>query len=152
MVIPRQQLFTMSAAHDWLSFLLLMTLGWFFLLSSLLGFMCAKRWEKCIRESASPSPAPTAEAIAQEMQVRDHLRNVFGIEMVDDDVDQANAANEHEGGEGDRLMRAEDGTQTVSPEQFEESFRRDLRAVGLLCFLDLDPIGLSICFLRTFSY
>jgi len=95
--------------------------------------MCAKRWERFTRESANPTLAPTAEAIAQEMQVRDHLR-VFGIEMVDDDVEQAIGANEHEGGEGDRLVRSKDGTQTVSHKQLqqEESFRIDLRAVGLL--------------------
>ncbi|KLO17153.1 hypothetical protein SCHPADRAFT_868676 [Schizopora paradoxa] len=127
-----QNEFTMSSAHDWLSFLL-MTLGWFLLLSSVLGFIRAKRWERSIRESANPQPAPSPEAIAQEMQVREHLRNVFGIEMVDDDVEAAVAANEQEG-EGDRLVHPEDESQEplTDEQRREDDFRRDLRAVGLL--------------------
>ena len=67
------------------------------------------------------------------MQVREHLRNVFGIEMVDDEVEAAVAANEQEG-EGDRLVHPEGESQEPLTEEQrrEENFRRDLRAVGLL--------------------
>ncbi len=53
--------------------------------------------------------------------------------MVDDDVEAGVAANEQEG-ETERLVHSEDEPQGLSSEQMrrEESFRRDLRAVGLL--------------------
>lgn len=46
------------SSRDWLS-LLFMTLGWFLLLSSLVGFYRVKRWEYSIRGSSSSSSAPS---------------------------------------------------------------------------------------------
>ncbi|KAJ3517985.1 hypothetical protein NLJ89_g152 [Agrocybe chaxingu] len=50
-----------DATTEWLSFFL-MTVGWFVLLTSLLGFWRVKRWERGIlasqRDSSTPTPAP----------------------------------------------------------------------------------------------
>ncbi|KAH8106163.1 hypothetical protein BXZ70DRAFT_1004444 [Cristinia sonorae] len=43
-------------ASEWLSFFL-MTIGWFLLLTSLLGYWRVKRWESSILSSSTPAPA-----------------------------------------------------------------------------------------------
>ncbi|PSR79016.1 hypothetical protein PHLCEN_2v7203 [Hermanssonia centrifuga] len=60
-------------SRDWVAFLL-MTLGWFLLLSSLAGFYRVKRWEKSIRTTASPSS--TVE-VQHDANARHNLGNAF---------------------------------------------------------------------------
>jgi len=102
-------------ANDWLSFML-MTIGWFLLLSSCLGYFRVKRWERSIR-SASPEEPLSPEAIARDRAVRENIERVFGYGLFDEDVAD------------DSIRRQE-----LSPEAIAEETRlaRDLRATGLL--------------------
>ncbi|TDL25678.1 hypothetical protein BD410DRAFT_604041 [Rickenella mellea] len=105
-----------SSTQDWLSFLL-MTAGWFLLLSSLLGYTRVKRWERSIRQSSQPQPAPTPEAIALDRQVRQRLNSVFGMSAEDYDDDYEHVIVERP----DPHESAEDA-----------SIRRSLRAAGMI--------------------
>ncbi|THV03195.1 hypothetical protein K435DRAFT_568765, partial [Dendrothele bispora CBS 962.96] len=124
-------------SRDWLSFLL-MTIGWFLLLSSTVGFWRVKRWENSIRTSTSssnstPTAAPsqrsylTREEVEQDIVMRRNLESVFGIPF-----------EEHEipgGADNARVHFDENGHAIVIPGQqaLEEArLARDLRAAGLL--------------------
>ncbi|KAJ7170585.1 metal homeostatis protein bsd2 [Mycena crocata] len=108
-------------SRDWLSFLL-MTLGWFLLLSSFIGFWRVKRWESSIRSTSAPI---TAEDIERDAAVRRNIENVFGFSF-----------GEEEGHDRRQpVRRDENGTIVVIPTQelLEEArLARDLRAAGLL--------------------
>ncbi|KAJ7219948.1 hypothetical protein GGX14DRAFT_584713 [Mycena pura] len=109
-------------SRDWLSFLL-MTLGWFLLLSSFIGFWRVKRWERGIRTTSAPV---TAEDMERDAAVRRNIENVFGFSFGDEE-------GEHRPAQPAR--RDETGTVVVIPTQeFLEEARlaRDLRAAGLL--------------------
>lgn len=112
-------------SRDWLSFLL-MTLGWFLLLSSIIGFWRVKRWENSIRSTSSPSPL-SPEDIERDIAIRRNIENVFGLgyqEAEDSDVIGAQ-----------HVRRDEHGSIIVipPPELLEEArLARDLRAAGLL--------------------
>ncbi|KAF7316978.1 hypothetical protein HMN09_00432200 [Mycena chlorophos] len=112
---------------DWLSFLL-MTVGWFLLLSSLIGFWRIKRWESGIRASATP---PTAEEVERDRAVRRNLENVFGYNFDDEEETRAHRRYRNEDG-----VRADgNGNIVVIPSQAaleEARLNRDLRAAGLL--------------------
>ncbi|KAG8987314.1 hypothetical protein FRB90_003411 [Tulasnella sp. 427] len=73
---------TASTANEWLSFFL-MTVGWFVLLTSVLGFWRVKRWERGVRraahEAANPRPPPTAEELAQEQEIISSIEAAFGL-------------------------------------------------------------------------
>ncbi|KAK7454626.1 hypothetical protein VKT23_011379 [Stygiomarasmius scandens] len=124
-------------SRDWLSFLL-MTVGWFLLLSSTVGFWRVKRWENSIRSSASSNasalPPPnqrnflTREEVEQDIVMRRNLESVFGIPFEEDEIP---------GGRGPetRVHFDENGHAIVIPGQqaLEEArLARDLRAAGLL--------------------
>jgi hypothetical protein len=57
-----------------------MTLGWFLLLSSIIGYWRVKRWEKSVR---TPTLPPTAEQIERDQNIRRGLEEVFGISFQD---------------------------------------------------------------------
>ncbi|EIM88412.1 uncharacterized protein STEHIDRAFT_120588 [Stereum hirsutum FP-91666 SS1] len=69
-----------DATTDWISFFL-MTIGWFILLTSVLGFWRVKRWESNIiasqRENAGPGTA--ADAQQQSQAIASSLQRVFGL-------------------------------------------------------------------------
>ena len=71
-----------SGATEWMSFLL-MTVGWFVLLTAVLGFWRVKRWERSVRqaayEAAHPRPPPTPEEIAREQAVIQSIEQAFGL-------------------------------------------------------------------------
>jgi len=69
-------------SREWLSFLL-MTLGWFLLLSSLVGFWRVKHWEASIRATQARG-SPTAEEIERDIATRRTLENVFHLSGLDD--------------------------------------------------------------------
>jgi len=96
-------------SRDWLSFLF-MTLGWFLLLSSVIGFWRIKRWEKSIR--TAPAPV-TPEAIERDIAIRRNIEQVFGISFVEEEDAQTARTRELQVQEEARLTR-------------------DLRAAGLL--------------------
>ncbi|KAJ7052508.1 hypothetical protein C8F01DRAFT_997993 [Mycena amicta] len=94
------------SSRDWLSFLL-MTLGWFLLLSSFIGFWRIKRWERGIRTTNTTPLTP--EDIERDAAVRRNIENVFGFSF-----------NE------------EDEAREQRRRPVEARLARDLRAAGLL--------------------
>ncbi|KAF9813506.1 hypothetical protein IEO21_05543 [Rhodonia placenta] len=103
-------------SRDWMS-LLLMTLGWFLLLSSIVGFYRVKRWEKSIRDSAS-SPPPTAEQVQTDIETRRQFERAFSI-------------FDYRGDEDENDERRAEGIPSQISEA-EARLHRDLRAAGLL--------------------
>lgn len=63
--------------NDWLSFML-MTVGWFLLITSFLSFWRVKRWEHGVQRSVQGSE-PTPEDLARNAQVIQRLEQAFGI-------------------------------------------------------------------------
>jgi len=112
-------------SRDWLSFLL-MTLGWFLLLSSVIGFWRVKRWESSIRSTSSPTPR-TPEDIERDIAIRRNIEHVFGLGYQEEEESEVVAAQ--------HVRRDELGNIIVIPPQelLEEArLARDLRAAGLL--------------------
>lgn len=110
-----------SAMHDWISFLL-MTVGWVLLLSSILGFARVKRWERSIR-TPTPPPVITPEDQQRDEEVRQHLRDVFGFDVITAEDIQEESPTEAE---------HPNPNQNPHAAQVEERMRRDLRAMGLI--------------------
>ncbi|KAF5392322.1 hypothetical protein D9757_001409 [Collybiopsis confluens] len=147
------------SSRDWLSFLL-MTIGWFLLISSTISFWRVKRWESSIRSSTAANDSTsittrstetsgqpgsqflTREEYENDVLMRRNLANVFGITF--DDEDRGRDAAVTNGGGGGIFGRAsnagrvhvdENGHAIVIPGQdaLEEArLARDLRAAGLL--------------------
>jgi len=65
-----------DGTSEWISFLL-MTVGWFILLTSLLGFWRVKRWERGILNSQHDAPRPTGPANGALIH---SLERVFGLQ------------------------------------------------------------------------
>ncbi|KDR76272.1 hypothetical protein GALMADRAFT_247580 [Galerina marginata CBS 339.88] len=108
-------------SRDWLSFLF-MTLGWFLLLSSVIGYWRVKRWEKSVR---SPPVPPTAEEVERDVTVRRNLEEVFGISF-----GPAAQQTVHQ-----TVVRDDFGHPIAIPAQHvldEARLARDLRAAGIL--------------------
>ena len=96
---------------EWVSFFL-MSLGWFVLLTSVLGFWRVKRWERGIRQANVPPPVPTTE---------NPHRGTFALRVLGMFGVPVDFENEVPGG------------QTEEPTSEEEArLTRDLRASGLL--------------------
>ncbi|KAF9496800.1 hypothetical protein BDN71DRAFT_1468331 [Pleurotus eryngii] len=111
--------------RDWLSFFL-MTMGWFILLSSSIGFWRVKRWETSIRAASQRSEPITPEDVARDVAIRRNLYSVFGFGVPEEDTRR-----------GDPGVHAEDENGNVivipSQEALEEArLARDLRAAGLI--------------------
>lgn len=66
--------------HEWISFILL-TIGWFLLLTSIIGYFRVKRFEMSVRASRAPSVL-TAEDMQRDIALRRNLEEVFGINLV----------------------------------------------------------------------
>lgn len=66
--------------NDWLSFIL-MTMGWFLLITSFLGFWRVKRWERGVQRSVQVNVErePSPEDLARNVQVLRNLEQAFGI-------------------------------------------------------------------------
>jgi len=94
-------------SRDWVAFLL-MTLGWFLLLSSFAGYFRVKRWERSIRSSAPP-PATQPDSTANTYHP---LAGWFSFRT--DDVHTEDQGEPH----------------TMS--EAEARLARDLRAAGLI--------------------
>ncbi|KAK0199190.1 hypothetical protein DFS33DRAFT_1376550 [Desarmillaria ectypa] len=114
--------------RDWISFIL-MTAGWFLVLSSIVGFWRVKRWETSIRSTTTPErpQVTTREEVDRDIAVRRNLESVFGVAF--DDSDSMHRPNP-------RMVHTdENGHVIVIPaaETLEEArLARDLRAAGLL--------------------
>ncbi|KAF9059410.1 hypothetical protein BDP27DRAFT_1341436 [Rhodocollybia butyracea] len=142
------------SSRDWLSFLL-MTIGWFLLLSSTVSFWRVKRWESSIRSSTSTSastsrttdstpPPPgsqflTREQYENDLLMRRNLATVFGVNLEESGADTqeliAHSGGAWGGSNSGRVHVDENGHAIVIPgqEALEEiRLARDLRAAGLL--------------------
>ncbi|KAG1804844.1 uncharacterized protein HD556DRAFT_1429019 [Suillus plorans] len=74
------------SSREWLSFLL-MTLGWFLLLSSLVGFWRVKNWESAIRASSAHEPQ-SPEDIARDIAARRNIEQAFDIAPLEETTTQ----------------------------------------------------------------
>ncbi|KAF8656864.1 hypothetical protein AX16_002411 [Volvariella volvacea WC 439] len=114
-----------------------MTMGWFIVLISLLGFIRVKRWEYSISDSRNNEPR-SPDAVAYDRAVRRNLMAVFGLPMQDvaRAIDEESGRPESESGVNDStLVRDERGNIILIPgPQFlaEARLARDLRASGLI--------------------
>jgi len=71
-----------DATSEWLSFLL-MTIGWFILLTSLLSFWRVKRWERSILNSSAREPStPPPQDETQQAAVLARLNRTFGLSTI----------------------------------------------------------------------
>lgn len=73
-----------SSTTQWLS-LIMMSVGWFVLLTSLLGFLRVKRWEHEIRRANEPLPIPTPEALERDREISASLMAMFGFPVEDEE-------------------------------------------------------------------
>lgn len=82
-------------SRDWIA-LILMTLGWFLLLSSCVGFYRVKRWEASIRAASMPEEPVTEEQRAHDEQVRRNIEIAFGFADISDGGGQQERREEQE--------------------------------------------------------
>lgn len=149
-------IFLADATNEWLSFFL-MTVGWFVLLTSLLGFWRVKRWERGIRASQRDSPAtitPRANPLVSQFESSLGLRGMSRTELFrqgfgfgtrnreDDEVTrEVIRAEEGESGHSARETEPMIPLDPSDPERSrliiqafanEQRLRRDLREAGLI--------------------
>ncbi|OBZ76643.1 Metal homeostatis protein BSD2 [Grifola frondosa] len=72
-----------DATTEWLSFLL-MTVGWFILLTSLLGFWRVKRWERGILSSQQDVPPVPSQDQSQGPAIIRSFERLFGVQGLAD--------------------------------------------------------------------
>ncbi|KAH9063900.1 metal homeostatis protein bsd2 [Lactarius vividus] len=118
--------------HEWISFLL-MTIGWFLLLTSMIGYFRVKRFEMSVRASRNGgAPALTAEDIRRDMALRRNIEEVFGLSVVyeSDGAAATAAAGGFVPPQGANANRVQPGGLPRS--SIEMRLENDLRAAGLL--------------------
>ncbi|TFK27191.1 hypothetical protein FA15DRAFT_666693 [Coprinopsis marcescibilis] len=104
---PQQMANSSTTSKDWLSFLF-MTLGWFLLLSSCVGFWRVKRWESSLR--APPAEPTQPEDVERDEAVRRNIALIFGFPQ----------------------QQANDPVRQQAAIAAELRLQRDLQAAGLL--------------------
>ncbi|KIM84146.1 hypothetical protein PILCRDRAFT_87611 [Piloderma croceum F 1598] len=125
-VSPSDSPFGISS-KEWMSFLL-MTLGWFFLLSSIIGYWRVKHWEMSIRSSHRGSITP--EDINRDIAIRRNIEQVFGIGTGEGDEEESGARQTSRRNETGGLQHS-----NPIPDQqtlHDARLARDLRAAGLM--------------------
>lgn len=110
------------STREWISFLL-MTIGWFLLLSSSVGFWRIKRWERSIRSSSPDAPVTRAD-IERDIAVRRNIEAVFGFGGPQE-------PNGHSETQQTEVVTLNAGN-LVDTARREVQLRNDLRAAGLL--------------------
>ncbi|KAF5390645.1 hypothetical protein D9757_002670 [Collybiopsis confluens] len=136
-----------NATTEWLSFFL-MTVGWFILLTSLLGFWRVKRWERNIVASQQQNASSDASGGARSnieqvlglhgVSTRDFFRQGFGMRTRQEDVEaQAEANTNEEVNENDLMLNIshdDPNRARLIAEALanERRLQNDLRAAGLL--------------------
>ena len=98
--------FNAFTPNDWLSFML-MTIGWFLLITSVLGFWRVKRWERGVQQSVvdrerefefrsvvggGSRREPTPEELVRNAMVLRNLESVFGIALDENQRNRTAAA------------------------------------------------------------
>jgi len=137
-----------DATNEWLSFFL-MTIGWFILLTSVLGFWRVKRWESGVLASqrdnpgSAPPPPPSSGPFMTQFESRFGLRGMTRTELFRQGFGFSSRHEEHE--EGETSVDPEE-TEFIIPadadpeqaRQMEEAIRNErrlhaeLRAAGLI--------------------
>ncbi|THH13965.1 hypothetical protein EW146_g6310 [Bondarzewia mesenterica] len=121
--------------REWISFIL-MTMGWFLLLTSIIGFFRVKRFEMSVRAAAASAHGPqtTAEDVQREMAIRRNFDDVFGINLGGAPGQPAPpVAGSTQGLEGQTINLVETVDLEQARRMIEEArLERDLRAAGLL--------------------
>jgi hypothetical protein len=136
---------TLPYPHEWIAFFL-MTIGWFLVLTSFLGYWRVKRWEYQIlsanRSAASATTPATsarpavssAEQLARDSAVRRNLEQLFGASLMRRDSSDPVMMSAARRRERERDLEAgpgiEDDEASLTPE--ERRLREDLRAAGLI--------------------
>jgi len=133
---------------EWLSFFL-MTVGWFILLTSLLGFWRVKRWERGILspqrsvipripEEAARDQATLANIVGFPVLSRGDLRGGFGFGIRTRDSERAyvvhetDAAGRMDNSEREPMMPTEESEEESEMRANDRRLRDALRASGLL--------------------
>lgn len=117
------------AGHEWISFLL-MTIGWFLLLTSMIGYFRVKRFEMSVRASrAGGPPALTAEDMQRDIALRRNLEEVFGISAAyESEGAAAPTATATAGSQSANRAQAE----RLAQSSVEMRLMNDLQAAGLI--------------------
>ncbi|KAF8273289.1 hypothetical protein EI94DRAFT_1716310 [Lactarius quietus] len=116
------------AGHEWISFLL-MTIGWFLLLTSMIGYFRVKRFEMSVRASRTRGPpALTAEDMQRDIALRRNLEEVFGISVADGLEGAAAAPGSNVPSQSANREQADRMIQS----NVEMRLINDLRAAGLI--------------------
>jgi hypothetical protein len=126
------------STREWVSFLL-MTIGWFLLLSSTVGFWRIKRWERSIRSSSPEAPVTRAD-IERDIAVRRNIEAVFGFGLGGGEATPISArepVTPATGVSGTGVsvtvdVRRTDLSAVAETARREVQLRADLRAAGLL--------------------
>ncbi|ETW83128.1 hypothetical protein HETIRDRAFT_316296 [Heterobasidion irregulare TC 32-1] len=116
--------------REWITFIL-MTMGWFLLLTSLIGFFRVKRFEISVRMAAvrAQGPPPTAEDVQREMAIRRNLEDAFGLGV---EIDDGTPGVPPPRGGRVQLSTAEVDMEHARRIIQEARLEHDLRAAGLL--------------------
>ncbi|KAJ6628761.1 hypothetical protein B0H10DRAFT_2209220 [Mycena sp. CBHHK59/15] len=138
-----------DATTEWLSFLL-MTIGWFILLTSMLGFWRVKRWERGVLASqrdnpGGPPPIPPQSSpfLSQfergfglrGMTRTDFFRQGLGFGLRDEQNDHADSEGAADATETDFMIPVDDPERARQLQEAIRNERRlheELRAAGLL--------------------
>jgi len=119
------------SGHEWISFFL-MTVGWFLLLTSLIGYFRVKRFELSVRASrTTPPSALSPDDIERNVMLRRNLEDAWGgVRVVFDSemaasVAAASPASQHG---SDRAQRSGMVFRAIE----EARLQNDLRNAGLL--------------------
>jgi len=126
----------MSALNEWISFFF-MTIGWFTLLTSLLGFYRVKRWERGILSPQQPATPRTAAEVARENALLSHLQIAFGIGGQRDSEGEIVVHESAAAGRADVPVEEEDAGAAIARRretalQSDRRIREGLQAAGLL--------------------
>ncbi|VDB86694.1 unnamed protein product [Peniophora sp. CBMAI 1063] len=117
-----------SAGHEWISFLL-MTVGWFLLLTSIIGYVRVKRFELSIRAAQRNGGTQyTPEEAQRDNNLRRNLEEVFGISIAAEERAQQQEQPQPE----HQPSTPEDPERSARLAAEEARLERDLRAAGLL--------------------
>jgi hypothetical protein len=117
-----------SSYINYNSFIATRKKGWFFLLSSIIGYWRVKHWEMSIRSSHRGSITP--DDINRDITIRRNIEQVFGIGMGEGDEEESGARQSSRRNETGELQHS-----NPIPDQqtlHDARLARDLRAAGLM--------------------
>ncbi|KAA1467600.1 hypothetical protein DENSPDRAFT_877451 [Dentipellis sp. KUC8613] len=113
--------------RQWMSFLL-MTIGWFLLLTSIIGYVRVKRYELSIRASSTRSVTP--DDTERDVALRRNLTEIFAMPLTEEDGQNEQAPPMQPIGSGRPLVHLDE--EAARGLIMEARLEHDLRAAGLL--------------------